>query len=114
MGVLEDLEKEFERIRGLSQEELVDEVVLDSFPGLRVAILRQKLAAMAAELEKLSTAKKDEELLTSKDLAPLVGVTHPKTVERWVREKGLPCVRIGRSLRFRRGDVLRWLAQQES
>ena len=49
----------------------------------------------------------------SKEIAPIVGVRHHKTVERWAREKGFPCVRIGRNLRFRPGDVLRWLAQRK-
>ena len=68
---------------------------------------------MGEELSKRTSGPRPDELLTSKQLAPMLGVTHPKTIERWVREKGLPCVRIGRNLRFRLGDVLRWQAQQE-
>jgi excisionase family DNA binding protein len=75
--------------------------------------VRKKLEAMSEELSKRSSGRKADELLTSKQVAPLLGVTHHKTVERWVREKGLPCVRIGRNLRFRLGDVLQWQAQQE-
>jgi excisionase family DNA binding protein len=64
-------------------------------------------------VERFSGDMPDQVLLTSKQIAPYLGVLHPKTVERWVREKGLPCVRIGRNLRFRVGDVLRWRAQRK-
>ncbi len=74
---------------------------------------RRKLDALTTELSKRSSGRKGEELLTSKEIAPIVGVRHHKTVERWAREKGFPCVRIGRNLRFRPGDVLRWLAQRK-
>ena len=60
-----------------------------------------------------SGRREAEALLTSKEIAPLVGVSHHKTVERWVREKGLPCVRLGRNLRFRLGDVRRWVEQRK-
>jgi excisionase family DNA binding protein len=79
----------------------------------KTAELEAKLEAMTQELAKRGSGKKTEELLTSKEIAPYLGVTHPKTIERWVREKGLPCVRIGRNLRFRLGDVLLWLAQRK-
>jgi excisionase family DNA binding protein len=71
------------------------------------------LEKITAELTKRSSGRKSDELLTSKEIAPFLGVTHPKTVERWVREKKLPCVRIGRNLRFRLGDVQLWLAQRK-
>jgi excisionase family DNA binding protein len=69
---------------------------------------------MAAELSTRSSGTYDEKLLTSKQIADVLGVTHHKTVERWAREEGLPCVRLKRNLRFRLGDVLRWRSQQES
>jgi len=81
--------------------------------NVQMSEVRKKLEAMSEELSKRSSGRKADELLTSKQVAPLLGVTHHKTVERWVREKGLPCVRIGRNLRFRLGDVLQWQAQQE-
>ncbi len=68
---------------------------------------------LAKYAKSISSKERSDDLLTSKEVAPLLGVTHHKTVERWVRERDLPCVRIGRNLRFRRGDVLRWQAQQE-
>jgi len=82
--------------------------------GLVMAELGE--AAKTDELEDLigqGWSLKRESLLTSKQVAPLVGVRHHKTVERYVREKGLPCVYIGRNLRFRHGDVHRWVAQRK-
>ena len=90
--------------------------MLDVINGLarRVASerLEAKVDAMAEAITKGRIGSSDEDLLTSKEVAPLLGVSHPKTVEKWVRTKGLPCVRVGRNLRFRRGDVLRWRAQR--
>ncbi len=80
---------------------------------LKMEALESKVEAMGKELGRLSSGKSKDALLTSKEIAPHVGVTHHKTVERWVREQGLPCVRVGRNLRFRLGDVLRWLAQRK-
>lgn len=64
-------------------------------------------------LSKRRSGNEGEALLTSKQIAPFLGVTHHKTVERWVREKGLPCVHMGRNLRFRPSDVLRWVEQRK-
>ena len=79
----------------------------------RLAELTAEVSGVRAALARVAEMSSEATLLTSKEVAPLLGVGHPKTVERWVREKGLPCVRIGRNLRFRHGDVLRWQAQQE-
>jgi excisionase family DNA binding protein len=80
---------------------------------MQVEKLEKKLAAMSEELSKRSSGQQGDELLTSKQLAPILGVQHHKTVEQWTRTKGLPCVRIGRNLRFRLGDVQLWLAQRK-
>lgn len=79
----------------------------------QLAEISDKFDAIAEAMSRPSPVGKGDELLTSKQVAPLLGVTHHKTVERWVRERGLPCVRIGRNLRFRQSDVLRWQAHQE-
>ena len=82
-----------------------------------LAEVRATEAAKKAVEEALSKRRSGkgeaEALLTSKEIAPLVGVGHHKTVERWVREKGLPCVRLGRNLRFRLSDVRRWVEQRK-
>ena len=36
-----------------------------------------------------------------------------QTIERWTRTRGLPSKHRGRSLVFKKGDVLQWQAQQE-
>ena len=76
----------------------------------RMADLEKQVDALKEALARVVMSKSQDVLMSSKEIAPYLGVTHSKTVERWVREKGLPCVRIGRNLRFRLGDVLRWLA----
>ena len=79
----------------------------------RIAELEKQVDALKEALARVVLSKTDDVLMSTKEIAPYVGVSHPKTVERWVREKGLPCVKIGRNLRFRLGDVLRWLAQRK-
>ena len=66
----------------------------------------QKLLTIAAE------GMKDDTLLSSKQVGLMLG-RHHKTIERWARKKGLPCVRVGRTLNFRLGDVRRWVAQRK-
>jgi excisionase family DNA binding protein len=63
------------------------------------------------ELLELALTQGDDVVLSSKEVGLMLG-RHHKTVEKWTRTRGLPCVRTGRSLGFRRGDIRRWLAQQ--
>lgn len=51
----------------------------------------------------------DEQLLTAKQVADLFQV-HPQTVYAWKDDprRGLPCVRLGSSVRFFRSEVLAW------
>ena len=46
---------------------------------------------------------------TLKEIADLFRV-HRKTIERWIRDEGLPCLLVGGLKRFALGDVLRWAA----
>jgi excisionase family DNA binding protein len=80
---------------------------------VRAARLEAEVRNLRAGFEGRRATPSADSLLTSAQVAPLLGVRHPKTVERWVREKHVPCVRIGRTLRFRAGDVLRWVAQRK-
>ncbi|MGO8904164.1 MAG: helix-turn-helix domain-containing protein [Solirubrobacteraceae bacterium] len=52
------------------------------------------------------------ELLSADDLAAAWGVRR-KQVYNLVEQHGLPAVRLGRYLRFRRPAVERWLAERE-
>ena len=87
--------------------------LLSGVQSKRIADLESQVESLKEALARVVLSKTDDVLMSSKEIAPYVGVTHSKTVERWVREKGLPCVKIGRNLRFRLGDVLRWLAQRK-
>jgi len=82
--------------------------------GWRMEKLEAEVHALGEQVAKLLAGPVEERLLTSKEIAGFVGVTHHKTVEKWARDKtkGMPCLRDGRSLRFRLGDVLRWRAQR--
>lgn len=94
--------------------------LIEGIQRQRAHELATRLGELSKELARLSKVASDDDRLTSKEVAPLVGVTHHKTVEVWARPRGkkggrgLPCLRNGRNLRFRRGDVLAWRAQQES
>jgi excisionase family DNA binding protein len=49
----------------------------------------------------------DKEFLTVDEMCKWLKVTR-KTLERW-REKGLPFVKIGRSVRFEKEAVIKWI-----
>lgn len=44
--------------------------------------------------------------------AQLLGC-NPNTLYRWAREGRIPCIRLGRSVRFRVAALEEWMAQQE-
>jgi excisionase family DNA binding protein len=52
--------------------------------------------------------KDGPELLDTERLANALSVS-PATVRAWVSRLDVPCVRIGRLVRFRLGDVLDWI-----
>jgi excisionase family DNA binding protein len=52
-----------------------------------------------------------DDLLTVKQAASYLGAA-PQTVYRWVAEKKIPYVKVGRLVRFRRGDLAGWVAHR--
>lgn len=52
------------------------------------------------------------QLLTLSELAMLWSVS-PRTIRRWSATRSLPCVRVGRLVRFDPGDVSRWLSARK-
>ena len=48
------------------------------------------------------------EMLTVDEVAAVLRV-HPRSIQRWAREGRVTTVRVGRSYRIPRSDVLRWL-----
>lgn len=51
-----------------------------------------------------------EKLMTRKELAEMLGLS-PATLARWkwAGEDGPPCIKIGRTVRYRHDDVMQWL-----
>lgn len=62
-----------------------------------------RLEAKEAEAWRKAAAS----LGTVADVAKLFRV-HFKTVERWRKRDGLPCIRVGGVIRYPLGDILRW------
>ena len=53
--------------------------------------------------------RQDESLFTVREVARYLGVSE-KTIRRMVAAGWIPCVRIGRAIRFLPGDVFRWVS----
>jgi hypothetical protein len=49
--------------------------------------LEAEVEALSQQLARLLAGPTEEKLLTSKEIAPFVGVMHHKAVEKWVRDK---------------------------
>lgn len=54
---------------------------------------------------------KTDPLMTVGDVATLLNVPVGRVYDRW-KPWGLPALKIGTQLRFRRADVDRWLSEQ--
>ena len=53
-----------------------------------------------------------EQLLTVKELAKMLAVSE-RSVFSYIKSEGIPTVKIGSSLRFRRESIEAWLEQRE-
>jgi excisionase family DNA binding protein len=53
----------------------------------------------------------ENEMLTVEELCAWLKVTR-KTTERW-RKDGLPYIKVGRSVRFEKDEVLKWLKDNQ-
>ena len=51
-----------------------------------------------------------DEILTREELANYLKLT-PRTIDR-LRKTGLPCFKIGDSVRFKKDEVLKWIDEQ--
>ena len=58
------------------------------------------------------SAPLDEPLLTARQVSALLGDIPPKTILQYAREGRLPCLRIGRHVRFVRSEIDRTLMAQ--
>ncbi len=69
-------------------------------------------SAVRAELAKVRP-EPESEIMTCEQVAELLGV-HTRTVRHLIRDEGLPPLRrIGKLWRFRRSDVLAWMANRK-
>ena len=79
---------------------------------LRSPEIRKELQALVREAVRAEIRDiLDSELLTSDQAAGLLGMT-PAAVRKAVERGQLPCVRLGRRLRFRRSELLRVVAER--
>ena len=53
-----------------------------------------------------------EQLLTLREVAALLQLSD-KTLRRLVAARRLPCVRLGRQLRFAQSDIVRWVSARK-
>lgn len=51
-------------------------------------------------------------LLTVNEVAGMLRL-RAKTVYRWAAARKIPCVRVGRGVRFARGDLQQWIAARK-
>jgi excisionase family DNA binding protein len=80
-------------------------------PDARSAAKSLKHAETNRELDNGMTPQVVE-YLTSRQLGDLIQVSS-RTVERWALEDAtMPALRVGRTLRFPRADLLRWLERR--
>ncbi len=52
-------------------------------------------------------------MLTVDEVAMVLRV-HPRSIQHWAREGRVPSVRVGRSYRIARADVVRWMLDASS
>jgi excisionase family DNA binding protein len=53
----------------------------------------------------------DHQILTTKEVSEMLGV-HTSTVYKLIKEGKIPSFRVGSDWRFRRDQIVRWLAEQ--
>jgi excisionase family DNA binding protein len=53
----------------------------------------------------------DHRILTTKEVSEILGV-HTSTVYKLIKEGKIPSFRVGSDWRFRRDQIVRWLAEQ--
>jgi len=78
-----------------------DALIVTTETDLR-EIIRDAVSEAVARYERVP------ELLSTKQMAARLDVS-ADTVRKWVSRDDCPCVRAGRTLRFREGAVIAWL-----
>lgn len=55
----------------------------------------------------------NEELITTKELCEWLKIGRT-TANRWKNDNGMPYIGMGRTLRYKKSDVLKWLEDQKN
>jgi NitT/TauT family transport system substrate-binding protein len=55
----------------------------------------------------------EKQILTVQDLKEFLNISEA-TIYKWKRERGLPYIKIGRTLRFDKNNIIKWLEQYET
>jgi hypothetical protein len=79
-------------------------------PGVVGDTTEQEQARRAVNMPE--DVRHHESLATGEEIAQFLRV-HVKTVERWRKQLGLPCLRIGGRVRYVLGDVTRWASARK-
>jgi excisionase family DNA binding protein len=83
-----------------------------SCPLGATALDKPRNARLWNETGDVSDSASAQGLRTVHEVARFLQV-HEKTLLRWVRSRGFPCVRVGTRLRFDPSDVLRWISARK-
>jgi excisionase family DNA binding protein len=73
-----------------------------------IVVCVAKVCMNQQEIERLLAPYPD--MLTVDEVANVLRV-HPRSIQRWAREGRVASVRIGRSYRISRSDVVRWMSE---
>ncbi len=89
---------------------LRDPIVVLTLEQLRTVVREEVAGALA----KAGPAENESDILDREQAAKLIGVT-TRTIPRLVKRDGLPTLRrVGKLWRFRRSEVMAWLAAKKS
>ena len=85
------------------------EALSDNFSGMSIPEIAEEAFSVIrnAVIAKDSGAEENK-LLSRRDIARYLGVSIP-VLRSWIREKNLPCFKIGGVMRFRQAEVNLWL-----
>ena len=84
----------------------------DDMAGLEGALSDTERPEGARRVNASEIVVQHDSLATTPEIAQFLRV-HTKTVERWRKRYGLPCLKIGGRIRYDLGDVTRWASARK-